>query len=58
MAAGDDQELDTEQLLEQGDELLRSSRRLLDDLDEVIDLTEDDADVEIDAREPSGRGDR
>ena len=41
MATGDEQELDTEQLLEQGDELLRSSRRLLDDLDEVIDIREE-----------------
>ena len=47
MAAEDD-ELDTEQLLEQGDELLRSSRRLLDDLDDVIDLREDDAETEVD----------
>jgi len=29
-------DLDTEQLLEQGDELLRASRKLLDDLDEVV----------------------
>ena len=49
MATGDDQELDTEQLLEQGDELLRSSRRLLDDLDEVIDIREDgDAEDAVD----------
>ena len=34
----DDQAVDTEQLLEQGDELLRASRRLLEDLDEVIDV--------------------
>lgn len=48
MAAAEDQELDTEQLLEQGDELLRSSRRLLEDLDDVIDLREDAAASEVD----------
>ena len=48
MAAAEDQELDTEQLLEQGDELLRSSRRLLDDLEEVIDLRGEGAAAEAD----------
>jgi hypothetical protein len=35
---GDEQgvDLDTEQLLEQGDELLRSSRQLLEDLEDVV----------------------
>jgi hypothetical protein len=36
----DPDEVDSEQLLAQGDELLRASRRLLDDLDGRIDLTE------------------
>ena len=35
MRAGDD-EIDSEVLLKQGDELLRSSRELLDDLAEVV----------------------
>ena len=48
MAAAEDQELDTEQLLEQGDELLRSSRELLDDLDDVIDLRDNGAETAVD----------
>jgi hypothetical protein len=36
----EDDPVDTSQLLEQGDELLRSSRRLLKDLDVVIDSGE------------------
>jgi hypothetical protein len=41
------EEIDSKVLLQQGDELLRASRRLLDQLDEVVDLR-DDADVDED----------
>lgn len=33
---GGDDEIDSEALLEQGDELLRSSRELLEDLEDVV----------------------
>ena len=36
MRGGDDEELDSEVLLKQGDELLRASRELLDDLADVV----------------------
>ncbi len=39
---GDD--LDSEAILKQGDELLRSSRRLLDDLDGVVPTGDEDDD--------------
>ena len=48
MAAAEDPELDTEQLLEQGDELLRASRRLLNHLDDVIDIRDDGAETAAD----------
>ena len=43
MSAGvgpEPEEIDSETLLAQGDELLKSSRRLLDELDDTIDLRE------------------
>ena len=41
MRAGDD-EIDSEVLLKQGDELLKSSRALLDDLEDVVPAPEAD----------------
>jgi hypothetical protein len=46
---GAPEELDSEQLLAQGDELLKSSRELLDQIGE-IDLRDDDGGADSDAR--------
>lgn len=55
MRGGDDEEIDSEDLLKQGDELLRSSRELLDDLADVVPASEPAADA---ATEPPSTPER